>query len=140
MKILSIETSCDDTSITVFEASGSIQNANFKILANSSNSQVKIHTKYGGVYPMLAKREHIKNLPILLEKTLKEAKLKSLQGRTLFSRFEENPGIDLIAVTYGPGLEPSLWSGIVFSKKMAKTRRVPLISVNPKERAFLSGF
>ena len=75
MKILSIETSCDDTSICVMQAKGHAQNASFEILGYSSNSQIQIHIPYGGVYPALAKREHIKNLPILLEQTLKEAHL-----------------------------------------------------------------
>src|SRR3990167_6543631 len=115
MRILSIETSCDDTGITIFEVyppkrlvKGGI-GTTFKILADNLSSQTKIHTKYGGVYPMLAKREHIKNLPILLEKSLKEAKLS-----------KKNKPVDLIAVTYGPGLEPSLWTGITFAQELAK--------------------
>src|SRR3990167_5918151 len=75
MRILSIETSCDDTGISIMEAKGGVTNASFKILAHSSNSQINIHIPYGGVYPALAKREHQRNLPLLLEKTLKEAKL-----------------------------------------------------------------
>src|SRR3989338_5493940 len=73
MKILSIETSCDDTSVSIMEAKGGITNASFKVLADNLNSQIKIHLPYGGVYPVLAKREHQKNLPIILEKTLREA-------------------------------------------------------------------
>lgn len=129
MKILSIETSCDDTAITIFEAKGGIQNATFKILANNSNSQIKIHQPHGGVFPALAKREHIKNLPIILKKTLKEAKLEEKQ----------NP-VDLIAVTSGPGLEPSLWSGIVFAKELAEKWNVPLMPVNHMEGHILSVF
>ena len=71
MKILAIETSCDDTAITILEAKGGVQNVSFKILANNSDSQIKIHAPYGGVFPVLAKREHLKNLPILLKKVLK---------------------------------------------------------------------
>jgi N6-L-threonylcarbamoyladenine synthase len=127
MKILSIETSCDDTGITIMEAKGSITDASFKILANVSNSQIKIHAPYGGVYPMLAKREHIKNLPILLEQVLKMAKLNSGQ-------------IDLIAVTYGPGLEPALWTGITFAKELAKKLNIPLVPVNHMEGHILSPF
>ena len=129
MKILSIETSCDDTSICVMEAKGSTTNASFKILANNSNSQIKIHIPYGGVYPALAKREHLKNLPILLEKTLREAKL----GK------EKRP-VDLIAVTSGPGLEPSLWTGIVFAKELAEKWKVPLLPVNHMEGHLFSVF
>ncbi|MBI5139119.1 tRNA (adenosine(37)-N6)-threonylcarbamoyltransferase complex transferase subunit TsaD [Candidatus Nomurabacteria bacterium] len=129
MKILSIETSCDDTALTIFEVKGGIQNANFKILANASNSQIKIHTKYGGVYPMLAKREHIKNLPILLEEVLKKSKLNKKQRP-----------VEAIAVTYGPGLPPSLWAGIVFAKELAEKWKVPLIPVNHMEGHVLSVF
>jgi len=142
MKILSIETSCDDTAITIMKAKGGIRNASFEILANISNSQIKIHAQYGGVYPMLAKREHIKNLPILLEQVLKKIKFKSPQGRTL--RIQKgstlkNP-VDLIAITYGPGLEPALWTGIVFAKELAQKWNVPLIPVNHMEGHILSAF
>src|ERR1035437_359223 len=109
MKILSIETSCDDTAISIMEAKGSITNASFKILANNSNSQINIHIPYGGVFPMLAKREHIKNLPILLKACIKQAKLE-----------KKKKPIDAVMVTYGPGLEPSLWAGIVFAKELAQ--------------------
>src|SRR3989338_6639954 len=118
MKILSIETSCDDTCITIFEAKGGIKNASFKILANSSNSQINTHIPYGGVYPVMAKREHIKNLPIVFEKSWKEAKIKK---------------IDLIAVTYGPRLEMCLWEGITFAQKLAKKWKVPIVPVNHME-------
>jgi N6-L-threonylcarbamoyladenine synthase len=104
------------------EAKGGIKNPSFKLLANNVNSQINIHIPYGGVFPALAKREHLRNLPILLEKTLREAK---------------NP-IDLVAVTYGPGLEPSLWTGIVFAKELAEKWKVPLIPVNHMEGHILS--
>ena len=129
MKILSIETSCDDTGITILEAKGGITDASFKIIANASNSQIKIHAEYGGVYPMLAKNEHIKNLPILLEKTLRKAKLDK----------KEKP-VDLITVTYGPGLEPALWAGIVFAKELAKKWEVPIMPVNHMEGHIFSVF
>lgn len=147
MKILSIETSCDDTAISIMEVKGGITNASFKVLANNSNSQIQIHIPYGGVYPVLAKREHTKNLPIVLDASLKQAKLKSPQGRTLgikkgstFSRFKKNHEIDAIAVTYGPGLEMCLWEGIVFAKNLAKKWQVPLIPVNHMEGHVLSVF
>ena len=68
MKILSIETSCDDTGISILEVKNGPKNPSFRVLANGLSSQTKIHSLYGGVFPALAKREHIKNLPILLEK------------------------------------------------------------------------
>jgi N6-L-threonylcarbamoyladenine synthase len=138
MRILSIETSCDDTGITLMEAKGGMKNASFEILANVSNSQIKIHAEYGGVYPMLAKREHIKNLPILLEKVLKEANLTPSPSPDRRGLGRGN--IDLIAVTYGPGLEPALWAGIVFAKELAKKWNVPLVPVNHMEGHILSVF
>ena len=134
MKILSIETSCDDTCVTIFEAKGGIQDASFKILANNTNSQINIHIPYGGVYPMLAKREHARNLPILLEQSLKNAGLVKVVRQGLKSP------VDLIAVTYGPGLEMCLWEGIIFAKDLAEKWRVPLIPVNHMEGHVLSVF
>ena len=128
MKILSIETSCDETGISIIEVKGT-KNPTFKILADSLNSQIKIHAQYGGVFPALAKREHQKNLPILLERTLKKTKLEK----------NKNP-FDLIAVTSGPGLEPALWTGIVFAKELSKKWNVPLVPVNHMEGHILSVF
>lgn len=122
MKILSIETSCDDTGISIMEAVGSVSSASFKVLANNVASQIAVHIPYGGVFPALAKREHIKNLPIVFEKTLKEARLN-----------DKKKPVDLIAVTFGPGLEPALWTGIVFAKELAKKWKVPIIPVNHME-------
>src|SRR5438552_1563065 len=123
MKILSIETSCDETGVSILEA----KNNSFRVLANSLSSQTKIHAPYGGVYPMLAKREHIKNLPILLEKTLKQVQKSSAP-------------VDLIAVTSGPGLEPALWTGIVFAQELSKKWGVPVVPVNHMEGHILSVF
>ncbi len=142
MKILSIETSCDDTCITIMEMHGSFSakgGSAFggKILANNSNSQIKIHRPHGGVFPMLAKREHIKNLPILLENVLKKAKI-SARGGSAFGG-KKSP-VDLITVTSGPGLEPSLWTGIVFAKELAQKWNVPLMPVNHMEGHIFSVF
>jgi len=125
MKILSIETSCDETGISILDCKGGLKKPSFEILANSISSQVKIHAPYGGVFPALAKREHIKNLPILLEKVLAKSKIKK---------------INLIAVTSGPGLEPALWTGIVFAKELALKWNVPLIPVNHMEGHIISVF
>ncbi len=135
MKLLSIETSCDDTCISIFEVKGGMQNATFKVLANNTNSQINIHIPYGGVHPVLAKKEHAKNLPILLEASLKQAKFEN----------KKKP-IDAIAVTYGPGLEMCLWEGITFAKELAKKwsagRRsaIPIIPTNHMEGHVLSPF
>jgi len=141
MKILSIETSCDDTSISIMEAKGGIKNPSFKILADNSNSQIKTHIPYGGVFPMLAKREHIKNLPIIFEKTLREAKLNKKSAHSHDdSRVNREKPIDAIAVTYGPGLEPSLWTGITFTQELVKKWKIPVVPVNHMEGHVLSVF
>ncbi len=122
MRILSIETSCDETAIALLEVSGPLGNPEVKILGNSLHSQVKLHEEFGGVFPMLAKREHMKNLPILLQKTLLEA-----------GEDEEKPRLDCIAVTTGPGLEPALWTGITFAKELSEKWEKPIMPVNHME-------
>ncbi len=129
MKILSIETSCDETAVCVLEGIGNAKNPKFKILGNALFSQAKLHQEFGGVFPTLAKREHQRNLPRLLAKALKEAKLSS-----------ETPKIDLIAVTEGPGLEPALWVGIVFAKDLSDKWNVPVVGINHMEGHILSPF
>jgi N6-L-threonylcarbamoyladenine synthase len=128
MIILAIETSCDDTCIAILEIKNQKSKVkSFEILSNVVSSQVKLHAKYGGVYPMLAKREHQKNLPVVFKKALKRAKL--LSGK-----------IDLISVTVGPGLEPCLWVGINFAKELAKKLKVPIIPVNHIEAHIVANF
>src|SRR3989339_43324 len=118
MRILSIETSCDETAISLLEAKGGLKNPSFKILHHVVSSQVKLHAPFGGVVPMLAKREHAKNLPLLLKKILPD----SVKNK-----------INLISVTIGPGLEPALWEGINFAKALAKKLQKPLLGVNHLE-------
>jgi len=163
MKILSIETSCDETAISVVEASdvstvapkGAV--VEFKILGNALFSQIDIHKKYGGVFPSVAKREHSKNLIPILKKVIEKSnffKLSKYAIPTLniqilnfiFEREPEllkqflkfiptmrTPEIDAIAVTVGPGLEPALWVGINFAKALALIWDKPLVPVNHME-------
>ena len=131
MKILAIETSCDETAIAVLEAQKIKNGAAFSILSNQIASQVKIHAPFGGVVPNLAKREHMKNLPILLKRALKESEINPSAKASGPSTKRLRP--DAVAVTYGPGLEPALWTGIEFSKKLARLWRVPLVPVNHLE-------
>ncbi len=157
MKILSIETSCDETAVSIVEASGGIKSPVFSILGNSLFSQIAIHKEYGGVYPMLAKREHAKNLPSLLKKTLLDVSLfteKKMDHREEFWKeletilcrekglyqnfrniFEniEKPNIDVIGVTSGPGLAPALWVGISFAQALGKLWNIPVIGINHME-------
>ncbi|OGZ29641.1 MAG: hypothetical protein A2562_00690 [Candidatus Nealsonbacteria bacterium RIFOXYD1_FULL_39_11] len=109
-----------------------------KVLANNSNSQIQVHIPYGGVYPILAKREHKKNLPIVFEASLKQAHLTP--APLLNKERGLRRGIDAIAVTYGPGLEMCLWEGISFAQDLAKKWKVPLIPVNHMEGHVLSVF
>ncbi|MDP3995747.1 MAG: tRNA (adenosine(37)-N6)-threonylcarbamoyltransferase complex transferase subunit TsaD [bacterium] len=124
--ILSIETSCDDTAVSVIKAK---KCGLFEILSNVVSSQVKLHQKYGGVYPFLAKREHQKNLPIVYRKALLKARQKQ--------NFKK-PG--LIAVTTGPGLEPCLWAGINFAKEIAAKEKLPILPINHIESHILVNF
>lgn len=127
MRILAIETSCDETAIAILECSGGLTQPSFKLLANALNSQIDIHKEYGGVFPMLAKREHEKNLPLLLNTVFKNACFDL-----------ERPNIDLIAVTSGPGLEPALWAGITFAEALGKKWNIPVMPVNHMEGHILS--
>ncbi len=162
MKILAIETSCDETAIAILECSGDEKSAEFKILGNALLSQIELHTQYGGVFPALAKREHAKNIVPILEAALEEAemlredkqempaetrdKIAAILSRehelaeAFFDFIEECevPDIDAIAVTAGPGLEPALWVGINFARALSLAWEKPLVAVNHMEGHILS--
>jgi len=114
MIIFSIETSCDDTCVSFIKVNEK-KKSKIKILSNLISSQIELHKKYGGVYPLMAQREHQKNLPLLFEKAKKEA---------------GSPKIDLIAVTIGPGLDPCLWAGVNFAKNLSEKLKVSILPVN----------
>ena len=114
MKILAIETSCDDTGVALLDIKG----GKVKIIADFVSSQTEIHSPFGGVVPNLAVRAHYKNLPILLEKVLGKINPKK---------------IDLVATTNGPGLEPCLWAGVNIAKVLAKALDKPMVGVNHLE-------
>lgn len=155
MKVLGIETSCDETAVCLIEAEGNFGDAfTFKILGNALISQAALHAKYGGVFPNLAKREHAKNLVPMLQKALEDADLlhvrptRSNMGEIqkilerepkLFEQLlpfllkQKNPDIDAIAVTHGPGLEPALWVGINFARALSAAWNVPIVAVNHME-------
>lgn len=162
MKILSIETSCDETAISIIEVNGEKTSPSLRILSNVLRSQIELHREFGGVYPNLAKREHTKNLPPILVENLKQAslykeKILSLSESDREKLHEllsheagladevikiyetiEKPDIDYIAVTTGPGLEPALWVGINFAKALNMVWDIPLIPVNHMEGHVLS--
>ncbi len=132
MKILAIETSCDETAIALVEAKGGIKKPQFKVLENIVSSQIAIHRPFGGVVPNLAKREHIKNLPKLYKSLVISSDAigrRADPGR----RLRKSLKFDLIAVTVGPGLEPALWAGIEFAKKLSKETKKPLVGANHME-------
>ncbi|MBI2604336.1 MAG: hypothetical protein HYW56_02220, partial [Candidatus Harrisonbacteria bacterium] len=133
MKILAIETSCDDTSIAIVEATGGKTAPRFEVLANIVSSQTAIHRHWGGVVPNLAKREHLKNLPKIYRALTKKYS-NILKNVGISSNADSKlSNIDLVAVTVGPGLEPSLWTGIEFAKKLSAKLKIPLVGANHLE-------
>lgn len=162
MKILAIETSCDETAVALLEASGTDESATFKILGNALISQIEIHKQYGGVFPALAKRAHAENLTPLLHAALTEAGMHvetpqdiSEEVRTKVSEIlAREPGltdaflsfltqterapIDAIAVTHGPGLEPALWVGVNFANALSVAWNIPIVPINHMEGHFLA--
>lgn len=155
MRILGIETSCDETAVCLIEANGAFDNSfQCNVLGNALLSQIAVHAPYGGVFPNLAKREHVKNLAPLLQQVFQQAAIP--RGATsrgsskdighilerepeLFERLERflmaygRPDIDAIAVTHGPGLEPALWVGVNFAKALSTAWEIPIVPVNHLE-------
>jgi N6-L-threonylcarbamoyladenine synthase len=119
MKILSIDTSCDETSIAITEGRKTITHVEF--------SQIKVHQPYGGVYPSLAKREHLTKINPAIHLALKRTRL-SIEK------------IDAFAVTFGPGLAPALEVGINTAKNLAKKHNKPLIPVDHIEGHIYSSY
>lgn len=163
MLILSIETSCDETAISLVEARGEFPHAHYEVLGDALWSQIDTHREYGGVFPALAKREHAATIVPMLEKAIKESGLEPQEFtpaidneteariREILSReheladqlltFHREHGafpIDLIAVTSGPGLEPALWVGINFAKALAILWNTPVIPTNHMEGHILA--
>lgn len=117
MKILAIDTSCDETAAAVTDGTN--------ILSNIIWSQAAAHAKFGGVMPSLAKRMHEERIDFVINKALKTAHC------TLFT-------VDCIAVTVGPGLSIALGVGIDKAKELANKYGKPLIPVNHTEAHLLS--
>ncbi|MDP3764840.1 MAG: tRNA (adenosine(37)-N6)-threonylcarbamoyltransferase complex transferase subunit TsaD [bacterium] len=120
MKILAIETSCDETGIALIESD---KKNGIQVLANLVSSQIETHRPFGGVVPFLAKREHEKNLPLLWQQLQRIPSLRSYAQDTFSD-------LDIIAVTQGPGLAPCLWTGVNFAQKIAQELNKPLVGIN----------
>lgn len=154
MRILGIETSCDETAVCLIEAEGDFDPSfTWKALGNALISQAAMHAEFGGVFPNLAKREHAKNLVPLLVEALKSEPLGTprdplgtqelskvlerepelLAQLVPFLKHHGKPDIDAIAVTHGPGLEPALWVGVNFAKALSLVWDVPIVAVNHME-------
>ena len=113
LRILGIETSCDETAAAVVEDGSTI-------LSNVIASQVDLHAQYGGVYPELASRAHVEAIVPVVEKALQQAHVAWQD-------------LDAVAVTYGPGLPGSLLVGLNFAKGVTLGRGLPLVPVNHLE-------
>lgn len=120
VKILAIETSCDETAAAV------VVNGR-EVLSNVIASQIDIHTKFGGVVPEVASRKHIEAIAVVVQEALKEANVT----------LEE---IDAIGVTYGPGLVGALLVGVQYAKALAYSVDIPLIGVNHIEGHISANF
>jgi len=163
MKILGIETSCDETAISILEYDAKKRRS--RLLANFVYSQIAVHQPFGGVVPNLAKREHQKNLVPILEMALKKSGLLKKQTKIIKSEAQlekikdilikeadlaqnlinflkkyQKPKIDLIAVTKGPGLAPALWPGVNLARALSYFWNIPLIGINHLEGHILANW
>ena len=108
--VLGIESSCDETSCAI------VKNGR-EVLSNVINSQIDIHTEYGGVVPEIASRCHTEVINQITKQALKEANLKT-------------DDIDVVSCTYGPGLVGALLVGVSYAKGLAFANNKPLVGVN----------
>ena len=118
MTVLGIETSCDETSVSIIKDD--------KLLSNLISSQ-DFHVKYGGVVPELSSRAHLQMVEPLVKQSLEEAGIDKKE-------------IDIIAATAGPGLIGALLVGLNFGKALSYSLNIPFVSVNHIEGHIFSGF
>ena len=118
--VLAVETSCDETSAAIV-AEGT------DVLSSIVSSQVKVHRKYGGVVPEIASRKHMENIIPVVEAAFKQADCTP-------------EDIEVIGVTYGPGLVGALLVGLSFAKAAAYAIGVPLVGVNHLAGHLYAGF
>ena len=107
---LGIESSCDETAVSV------VKNGR-EVLSNVVNTQIPIHTLYGGVVPEIASRNHINNISLVAKMAIQNANMS----------FED---IDVVACTYGPGLVGALLVGLSYGKALSFALNKPLVGVN----------
>jgi N6-L-threonylcarbamoyladenine synthase len=120
VKILGIETSCDETSAAVVEDGK-------RVLSSIVSSQAELHSKYGGVIPEIASRKQLELIQPVVDSAIQEAKVSLSE-------------IDGIAVVNGPGLLGSLFVGLVFAKSLAYAWKKPLVGINHVEAHIFAGF
>ncbi|MFW2371549.1 MAG: tRNA (adenosine(37)-N6)-threonylcarbamoyltransferase complex transferase subunit TsaD [Gammaproteobacteria bacterium] len=118
MKVLGIETSCDETGVAIYDSERGL-------LAHVLHSQVKLHAEYGGVVPELASRDHIRYLLPLADKVLAEAGISKQE-------------LDGVAFTSGPGLVGALMVGASTARALAMTLGVPAVAVHHMEGHLLA--
>lgn len=118
MRVLGIETSCDETGIAIYDDE-------LGLLANQLYSQIKVHADYGGVVPELASRDHIRKTVPLIQAALKEANLT-------------REDIDAVAYTAGPGLVGALMVGATVGRALAFASNVPAVAVHHMEGHLLA--
>jgi N6-L-threonylcarbamoyladenine synthase len=116
VKILGIETSCDETSAAVVEETGDAARP-WAIRSNVIASQVSIHREWGGVVPELASRQHIRDICGVVDRALQDGRV-------------DWRDLDALAVTQGPGLVGSLLIGVAFAKAAAAAAKLPLVAVH----------
>lgn len=120
MKILGIETSCDETGVAIFDADRGL-------LAHILHSQVQTHAQYGGVVPELASRDHIQHISLLTQEALQKANITPQE-------------LSAIAYTQGPGLVGALLVGACFAKSLAYAYGIPALAVHHMEGHLLASF
>ena len=145
MRILGIETSCDETACGIVEDGK-------KLLSNVVLSSMDLHAAYGGVVPEIAARSHIESIIPVIEKALAEAFPKKPEARSLKpdiqtsefklqnSEFDPWDQIDGIAVTYGAGLGGCLLVGVMTARTLAITKNKPLYAINHVEAHIYANF
>lgn len=134
MKVLGIETSCDETAVAIVEIDE--QTRVCRLLSNAIVSQIDIHVAYGGVVPEVAARSHIEAITPTLDESLNIA-FPALKDASVEEKMN---GVDAIAVTYGAGLGGSLLIGVIAARALAIASGKPLYAINHVEGHVYANF